>query len=103
MVDFTMFINKLLEYNGSASILFNNEKAEVNSLHYFDSSGCYSSCCDHKFYDRSGISGEKLVISRQTTSDLAELTEIWSFIEHFCKLEHLGQFRNTIHLRLIYL
>ncbi|CAH8567852.1 unnamed protein product [Schistosoma guineensis] len=80
-----MFINKLLEYNGSASILFNNEKAEVNSLHYFDSSGCYSSCCDHKFYDRSGISGEKLVISRQTTSDLAELTEIWSFIEHFCK------------------
>lgn len=81
-----MFINKLLDHNGSASILFNNEKAKVNSLHYFDSSGCYFSCCDHKFYNRSEISGEKWVISRQTTSDLAELTEIWSFIEHFCKV-----------------
>ncbi|CAH8571116.1 unnamed protein product [Schistosoma margrebowiei] len=80
-----MFINKLLDHNGSASIPYNNEKTKVNSLHYFDFSGCYFLCCNHKFYNKSEISGEKLGISRQTTSNLTELTEVWSFIEHFCK------------------
>ncbi|XP_018646914.1 hypothetical protein Smp_137200 [Schistosoma mansoni] len=80
-----MFLNKLLDYNGFASVPFTNEKAKVNSLHYFDFYGCYFSCCDHKFHNKPEIEDDEMVIARQTTNNLEVPTDFWNFFERFCK------------------